>query len=85
MGTFDVSIITPEKIVYKQSVRSVIVPAQAGYWGVLSSHAPMIANLIPGNISIVDNEGKDITFQTKDNGFVEVIQNQVTILLDKFE
>jgi len=79
---FHVSIITPEKIIYDSQASSLIVPAALGYLGVLANHAPIIANLVPGRISIRDSSGKLTAIDSKGKGFLEVLKNNATLLLD---
>jgi len=85
MPAFQLSIETPERVVYNGEVSSLIVPAQEGYWGVLADHAPLIANLIPGKISIKESSGRQLNLDSASKGVVEVIKNHVTILLDHLE
>ena len=73
-------IVTPEKRVYHESVTSVVVPTSEGEIGVLESHIPVIANLVPGEIHVL-RDGKD-EYLAVDRGFVQILGNQVSILTD---
>ena len=79
---FNLSIISPEKIIYSGEISSLIVPAQLGYLGVLADHAPLIANLTPGKISFRDVSHKLNVIDSKSNGILEVLKNNASILLD---
>lgn len=80
---FQVNIITPEETVYKGEVLSLVVPAELGYLGVLVNHAALVTNLVPGRISFRDALGNLKTLDSKGRGFLEVLNNTVTLLLDK--
>lgn len=77
---FDLSVVTPAKTIYKGSVSSLVAPAQLGYLGVLANHAPLAANLKDGKIIIREDAGRELTFPCQ-KGFLEVLNNKVTILL----
>lgn len=79
---FHVNILTPEKHIFEGELASLIVPAALGYLGVLSNHAPLVANLIPGNITYKDSLGEQGVIKNAGKGFIEVIKNKATILLD---
>ena len=81
---FKLSVVTPEKTVFEQQVRSIIAPGSEGYLGILSNHAPLITALIPGKLSVTDIDGKE-TFYCLSGGFLEVSQNIAVILADAIE
>ena len=78
---FDLNIITQSKTVYKGRASSLIAPAELGYLGVLADHAPLIANLKNGKLIIKEDTGKELTFPCQ-KGFLEVLSNKVTVLLN---
>ena len=81
---FQLDIITSQRAIYHGMVYSLVVSSELGYMGILANHAPLIANLIPGKISFKeDPSGNFRQIDSKGKGFVEVIKNNVTILLDK--
>src|SRR5246127_4280333 len=81
--TFQIEIVTPEKLVVKDTAEEMQIPGKNGYLGVLPGHAPLITELAVGEISY-RNAG-----QTKRLavawGFAEVLQNKVTILAETAE
>jgi len=81
---FKLSIVTPEKIVYEGEVSSLIVPGIEGYLGVLSHHAPLITALQTGKIEFKSDDGKLHIFAAS-GGFIEVSNNQATLLADTAE
>lgn len=79
---FEVNILNPEKVIYKGQIISLVVPAEFGYLGVLADHAPLIANLVPGKITIREGSDKVINIDSGSNGFLEIQENKVSLLLD---
>lgn len=79
---FTVEITTPEQHLYKGEAEYLTVPAAKGYMGVLANHAPLVAGLVKGKISLRDPEGKTHVFESQGKGFIEVLRNNVTILMD---
>ena len=84
-ASFHVNIVLPSRIAYEGDIESLVVPAQEGYLGVLAHHAPIIAQLKPGKITLRDSNDKIINFNLKSNGFLEVSDNKATLLLDSLE
>ncbi len=81
---FRLSIVTPEKVYYEGEVRSLVVPGTEGYLGVLSHHAPLITALKPGKIEFRDADD-NINIFAVSGGFLEVSNNQATLLADAVE
>lgn len=79
---FNAQIITADKRIFEGEISSLVVPSELGYLGVLADHAPLIANLRPGKITFRDNSGFEKEIINKGKGFIEVIRNKATILLD---
>jgi F-type H+-transporting ATPase subunit epsilon len=80
-NTFKCEIITPEKVVYSDSIRSVTAEGYDGSFGVLAGHAPLIAELQCGILTITDSNNQTLRFAL-DGGFFEVFDNSVVILTD---
>jgi F-type H+-transporting ATPase subunit epsilon len=75
-----VTILSPEKEVFKGEVKSVKVPGSAGGFEILKNHAAIVSSLNPGIIRLIDMEGKEIYFEIS-GGFVEVLNNVVSLLV----
>ncbi len=85
MATFQLSIVTPETTIFDEMVESIVVPGAKGYLGVLANHAPLITPLQPGKITIyLPGRSTEIILAVA-GGFLEVAQNQATILADSAE
>jgi len=79
---FKLNIYTPDKIVMEGRAVSVVVPGAAGYLGVLAHHAPLVCATVPGKINVRDHAGKSLVIDSKGKGFLEVLNNNVTLLLE---
>ncbi len=77
-------IVTPEKVQYKNTVYSVTVPGTKSPFQVLYDHAPIVSSLETGITKILDTDEKELFFATSP-GFVEVLHNKVSILVDNAE
>lgn len=81
---FKLSIITLEKIVFEDEVISFVAPGGDGYFEVLTNHAPIIAALEPGKLTVTEKNGKK-QFYAVSGGFLEVAKNNAWILPDAIE
>ena len=79
---FDVIIISHDKTIYEGRVSSLIAPSESGYLGILANHAPLIACLARGRIAFKEESGAVTAFISEATGFLEVLKNKVTILLE---
>jgi F-type H+-transporting ATPase subunit epsilon len=76
------TIVTPERVLFLGDVKYIHAPGGAGYFGVLVDHAPMLASLQAGSFEIRPVSGAPVKFQTTRPGFFEVFKNKASILLD---
>ena len=81
--TFQLEIVTPEKLVVRDSAEEAQIPATTGYIGVLPGHAPLITELGAGEISYRSG-GQLHRFATA-WGFAEVLPDRVTVLAETVE
>lgn len=82
-GTFTLRVVSPEGNVLKEEAEFVVLPGEAGEIGVLPNHAPLITAMDIGVIRYTVN-GTTKKIATS-GGFVEVVDNKVTILADTAE
>ncbi|MCE9501959.1 MAG: ATP synthase F1 subunit epsilon [Leptospira sp.] len=73
-----VTVISPEKVIYKGEADYLRVPGIMGSFGILSNHAPIISELDIGILEIT-NSGNKVEM-VLDGGFIEVKSNIVNIL-----
>ncbi len=76
-----VEILTPEKKLYSGDAYGVQLPGISGLFEVLNNHAPMVSALGKGNLKILMNP-KEFTHFSIQSGFVEVLNNKVTVLVE---
>lgn len=81
---YKLAIVTPEKRFYEDEVNSLIAPGSLGYLGILTDHAPLITELVPGKLTVKDSKDQERIFSLS-GGFLEVLKNNVTILADSIE
>jgi F-type H+-transporting ATPase subunit epsilon len=82
--SFNLEIITPKKVVFKDEAASLSAPGVKGGFQILHSHAPFLATVEIGEIKMKDREGRDTVFATS-GGFVEVKNNSVVVLVETAE
>lgn len=80
-GTFQLSILTPEKTVFEGTVEYVEAPGSEGYFGVLANHAALVTGLASGTLKVRDAEGQVQSWPVS-GGFFEVSHNRATVLAD---
>jgi F-type H+-transporting ATPase subunit epsilon len=83
-----VRLVTPERTLFEAAAAAVELPAKTGYMEVLYGHAPLMAELGAGDVTIHGSPaeagaGEGAGTSTRYNvswGFVEVLPSRVTIL-----
>src|SRR5258708_15831040 len=78
-----VDIMTPERLLMQTQADSVVVPATDGELGILPHHAPLLAELQPGEIRL--RRGDNVELFAVSGGFVEVEANRVSIFAETAE
>jgi F-type H+-transporting ATPase subunit epsilon len=79
----ELEIVTPERRVLSEHVDEVVLPSVDGYMGVLPGHAPLMALLDVGELSVrVGNERRYLSVA---GGFAEVLRHRVSILAETSE
>lgn len=77
-ATFELQILTPERLLVKAQVDEVVIPGTQGYFGVLPGHTPMLAALSIGEMWY--RIGQEKTYLAIAYGFCEVLPDRVTVL-----
>lgn len=83
MATMRLEIITAEGIVYSDDVEVLLAPGTEGDLGILPHHAALMTMLQPGEL-MVRKDGEE-TFLAVTGGFLEVMENRISILADAAE
>lgn len=84
MPTFSLQVVTPESEIFNAPVESIQAPGMMGSFGVMASHAPMVAALEPGLVRITDAEGRELRMFVG-GGFFQVSNNVAQLLADSAE
>jgi len=83
--SFKVVITTPDAMAWEGQAVSATVPGLAGYLGVWADHAPLVAALMPGVVTLrLDDAGNEKRMAVG-AGFVEVSDNVVNLMTDTCE
>ncbi|WP_159999444.1 ATP synthase F1 subunit epsilon [Roseomonas sp. 18066] len=82
MATFDLELVSPEKLLLSRPVEMAIIPAAEGEMGVLPGMAPMIVALKGGVIRVQEN-GAITEKLFVMGGFAEITPTRVTVLADE--
>jgi F-type H+-transporting ATPase subunit epsilon len=80
--TLRVRLVTPERILVDQTADAVEVPSKSGYIEVLYGHAPLLAELAPGEVRLHGHSNENGDRFNVARGFVEVLPERVTILAE---
>lgn len=74
-------ILTPERKLYSGEVYGVLLPGITGLFEILDKHAPLVSALKNGNLKIL-KEKNSVENYSIQSGFVEVLNNKVTVLVE---
>lgn len=80
----DIDIVTPQRIIFSGKCVSVALPGAQSPFQVLYNHAPIVSALEIGAIKIVNEDNSELVYATE-GGFVEVLQNRVSIVVETAE
>lgn len=75
---FQVSVISPEKVLYSGETTHVVLPGVDGLFGILAGHAPLVAELSIGILRI--ENGIEEIKMIIDGGFAQVKEDKLNIL-----
>lgn len=84
MNTFHLHIITPDKIIYDGHVQSLVAPGTDGYLGILAHHTPLLTTLMKGFCIVTEAPKKKLYYKVT-GGFLEVSNNQASLLVNSIE
>jgi F-type H+-transporting ATPase subunit epsilon len=79
----DVTVVTGDRVLYRGPATELSAPAIYGMVAIRVHHAPLLAVLQPGELDIVREQGTDTW--AVGGGFVQVIDDVVTVLADTAE
>src|SRR4030095_4362843 len=79
-STLRLEIVTPESKAYSDDVELVVLPAAEGEIGVYPMHVPLLTQILPGELIVT--KGGQTHHLAVGEGFVEVTQDRVNVLVD---
>ena len=84
MDTFGLKIIASDGVFYEGRCKKLIIPAPDGEKGILANHENMViaVNVGVAHMSLDGEDWKDIAVGV---GFVEIVNNRVTLIVDTAE
>jgi F-type H+-transporting ATPase subunit epsilon len=74
-------ILTPERKLFSDEVYGVQLPGVSGSFEILDKHAPLVSALKSGRIKVLNDKTHTSFFEIR-SGFVEVISNRITVLVE---
>lgn len=77
---FELNIIAPERIFYQNKVSMVELNTSEGEVGIYKNHIPMTMLIVPGIVTITEADGQKLA--AIHSGFMEVLQDKVTIMAE---
>ena len=80
MATFHFDLVSPEKMAFSGEVDQVDVPGVEGDFGVLAGHAPVVAAIRPGILTVISGGSKQKIIVL--GGIAEVSAKGLTVLAD---
>ncbi len=79
----NLEILTPERKLFSDDVYGVQLPGTTGLFEVLDRHAPLVSALKAGRLKVLkDKNHHNAVFFDIQSGFVEVLNNRVTVLVE---
>ena len=83
--SFKVIIVTPDRTAFEGEAVSATFPGSAGYLGVWANHAPLVAAVLPGLVTLrLDDAGNEQKLAVG-AGFLEISDNVVNLMTDTCE
>ena len=79
-STLRLEIVTPESKAYSDDVDHVVLPAAEGEIGVYPMHVPLMTQILPGELAVT--KGIHTYYLAVGEGFVEITQDRVNVLVD---
>ena len=83
--SFKVVITTPDATAWEGESVSAVLPGLVGYLGIWANHAPLVAAVVPGVVTLrLDDAGSEKRMAVG-GGFVEVSDNVVNLMVETCE
>lgn len=80
--TFQFELVSPERILVSEQAQMVVVPGEAGDFGVLAQHAPLLSSLRPGVVKLTAASGETRKIFVS-GGFADVSPATCSVLAEE--
>ena len=81
-NTFTVDVVSPEESLWSGEATFLVARTPDGEIGVMADHEPVMAALTTGAVTVDAEDGSRTTFAVH-GGFLQVLDNTVTLLTDR--
>lgn len=81
-ATFQVDVVSPEETVWSGSATFVLAKTPDGELGIMANHEPLMGALATGVVVVEAEDGVRTTIGVH-GGFLQVLDNQVTLITDR--
>jgi len=82
--TYRFKILSPRRRFLDDDVVSIVAPGEAGYFGVLANHAPLVSTMGSGEVTVRFADGSEKRFRI-DGGIFRVARNSAVLLSENVE
>lgn len=79
---FSVDVVSPEGNLWSGDAEFLVARTTEGEIGILAGHEPLMAALAAGAV-LIDHDGDQRTTIAVHGGFMQVVENRVTLLTDR--
>jgi F-type H+-transporting ATPase subunit epsilon len=81
-NTFQVDVVSPEATVWSGTATFVLAKTPEGELGIMANHEPLMGSLVTGAVIVQGKDGSRTTIGVH-GGFLQVLDNQVTLITDR--
>jgi F-type H+-transporting ATPase subunit epsilon len=81
-ATFQVDVVSPEATVWSGEATFVLAKTPDGELGIMANHEPLMGALVTGVVVVEAEDGTRTTIGVH-GGFIQVLDNQVTLITDR--
>ena len=83
---YPLEVVTPERVMLNEDVLETSAPGSEGSLGILAHHAPIMTELVPGEVRVTLADGRTTSHLVISGGFLEMSpEGRATILADSAE
>ncbi len=83
-NSFHVDVVSPEATVWSGEATFVLAKTPDGELGIMANHEPLMGALVTGAVIVEAEDGTRTTIGVH-GGFLQVLNNQVTLITDRAE